>query len=285
MILHAVREHVDEAATQYRRLVAHVRARREAGDYLAADAAARDGIAAVESTLGPTAVELAVLLNELGMIGKYRGSFAEADQLYRRALAIHESLGDMACDNVAAILHNRAGLAHARGDAEAAEPLARHGIAVRRALADPEPLALAADRVALAAILIDLARLDEAYELLRETRDDYEAVCGPAHYEIAITLHNLGSLEYRRGDFAAAAATLQEAAAIKRASLGSRNPDLAITLHNQARCAEELGDAHAAIDYLREAIDLLDGIVADTQPTLVACRARLSLLSSPIAAR
>jgi tetratricopeptide (TPR) repeat protein len=262
----------------YNGFVGHIRSARDAGDYLLAEKLARDGIAAVEVTLGPNAVELAVLLNELGVVGKYRGNFVEAEQLYRRALAIHESGGIAASANVAAILHNLAGVAHARGDARSAEPIARRGVAIREALADADPSALAGDRAALAAILIDAGKLSEARALLDDVLRDYEQRYGPVDHEVGVALHNLGSLQYRDGDVAAAETTLRRAAVIKRAVLGPQNPDLAITFYNLACCAQSLGNIDEAITHLRHAIEVLEVVVSETQPTLVACRRKLEQL-------
>jgi tetratricopeptide (TPR) repeat protein len=254
--------------------VAVIRAARAAGDYQQAHELVRHEIEAVERERGADAPELAVLLNELGMIGKYRGIFGEAEQAYRRALAIYASHGDTSSANVAALLHNLAGLAHARGDAAAAEPLARRGILIREALTT-DPLALAQDRAAFAAILIDLGRLAEADQVLRQILRIYEEVYGPVHYEVAVSLHNLGSLRFREGSWREAADLLRRALEVKVQVLARDNPDLAITLHNLACCELKLGKTDRARDHLLQAIKLLESTVAPSHPTLVSCRTKL----------
>ena len=77
-------------------LLARVRACRQAGDYRRADAIARNAIAAAERALGPDSRELAVLLNERGILGKYLGRFADSERHYRRALAIYARSGEVA---------------------------------------------------------------------------------------------------------------------------------------------------------------------------------------------
>jgi tetratricopeptide (TPR) repeat protein len=252
-----------------------IRAARDAGRYDHAEHLARAAIASIERGPGPDAVELAAWLNELGMIGKYRGTFTDAEQAYRRALAIHQQHGETASTSVASLLHNLAGLAHAKGDPPAAEPLARHGIAIRAALAVPDPLALAEDEAALVAILIDLGRLDEADAVLRRLLQDYRRLYGPVHYEIAALLHNLGSLQYRNGDWVRAADTLCQSRDMKIDVLGAQHPDLAITLHNLGCCALKLGDADRARESFRAAIEILQPIVDPSHPTLVSCRTKL----------
>src|SRR5215472_4707241 len=259
-------------------LLARVRACRQAGDYRRADAIARNGIATAERVLGPDSRELAVLLNERGILGKYLGRFADSERHYRRALAIYARYGEVASADIAAILHNLGGLAHERGDHQAAYGYARRGLEIREALPEPDPLALAQDRAAFAAILVDLHRYDEAETLLAGALATYQSWYGPRHYEVGVTLHNLGCLRYRQGQAGAAAETLRQAYEVKRAVLGARHPDLAITLYAQARCSRALGDSQRAIALLRKACDLLDAVVPPDQPTLAACRRQLAEL-------
>jgi len=245
---------------------------REHGDYEAAERLARDEIDALRARHGPMAGELVPLLNELGMIGKYRGDFEAAEHAYREALAVCRYRGEVASEDVASLLHNLAGLAHARGDPVAAEPIARQGLAMR---AKPEGPPALADRAALAAILVDLNRLGEAEAILAEVLAEYVRLHGPVHFDVAVTLHNLGSLRFRDGRFDEAAQTLRRAFEMKRTILGSDHPDLAITLYNLARCAQHRGDVDEAVACFLRAMEILEPRVVPTHPTLVACRARL----------
>ena len=262
----------------YAGLAARVRACREAGDYLRADTMARNGIAAAERVLGPDSRELAVLLNERGILGKHLGRFADSERHYRRALAIYARHGEVASASVAAIWHNLGGLAHERGGHQTAYEYARRGLEIREALAEPDPLALAQDRAAFAAVLVDLHRYDEAETLLAGALATYQSWYGLWHYEVGVTLHNLGCLRYRQGQADAAAETLRRAYEVKRAILGARHPDLAITLYAQTRCTRALGGHQRAVALLRKACDLLAGVVPPDQPTLAACRRQLAAL-------
>lgn len=246
------------------------RRHRQDGDYAAAADVLRRAVADAEASLGPGAAECGLLLNELGIVGKYAGNFAEAETAYRRALAIMERHGTASAD-VAAILHNLAGLAHARGAAEAALPMAVRGLDIRRSLPSADPRGLTEDRAALAAILIDLGRHREATAVLDEMlRGDLP------RYDSAVALHNLGSSQFRQGSPAEAAGTLRRALALKQAELGRRHPDLAVTHYNLGRCLHLLGRRWAARRQWKRAADLLDGAVATNHPTLVACRERLA---------
>ncbi|WP_020392969.1 tetratricopeptide repeat protein [Kribbella catacumbae] len=220
------------------------------------------------------------LLNDIGVAGKYRGDFDEAASADRRAFGIVNECGSDQLELRASLLHNIAGLAHARGEGMAAESTAREGIALRLASAATTPLDLATDRAALAAILVDLGQSVEARELLTDVLAVFEQTYGPEHYEVAVTLHNLGSLEHRSGDFEAATEALTRAVQIKRLALDRDHPDLAISLHNLACAQSALGLADQATESFREAITLLTGAVASDHPTLASCRDRLSRMST-----
>lgn len=227
-------------------------------------------------------LSLVPLLNDIGVTGKYRGDFDEAASAYDRALKVVDT-GEVGTAVLRAmLLHNIAGLAHARGEPAAAESAAREGIALRLAAATVEPLDLAADQAALAAILVDLGQVLEAQELLTRVLRVFESTYGPEHYEVGVTLHNLGSLQHRCGNFKSAATTLTRAVKIKRAVLAPSHPDLAISLHNLACAQAKLGHNHRAAESLREVLTLLSGSVADGHPTLLSARNRLSSLSSAI---
>ena len=136
---------------------------------------------------GGQGVEIAVVAQNLAVAYKYTGRFDDAARLYDRALAIAEAAGDDRL--VATICHNLGGLAHARGDAALGVPWARRSITVRAPFGDP--MALAADRGALAGLLIDLGDLDEAADNLHTARETFEA--HGEDLEVAIVDGNLAT--------------------------------------------------------------------------------------------
>jgi tetratricopeptide (TPR) repeat protein len=223
-----------------------------------------------ENDLDEDAPEVVPILNGLGLVGKYTGDFSRSELAYRRALRIAEEP-----ELRAGLLHNLAGVLHARGDAAMAEPIARAGIALR----GPGSERLA-DEAALAAILIDLSRLTDARAILAATLAEYERTYGPDHYEIGVTLHNLGSLEFRLGHHAEAADLLGRSVRIKENHLGGYDPDLAITVHNLGCAQAALGQSKVAIASFRRAISLLTGAVEPHHPTLLSCHQRLALLTN-----
>ena len=99
------------------------------------------------------------------MLGKYTGRFEEAETYYARALVIAESVG-RPDDAQASIWHNIGGVRHAAGRAEEAEGPARRAFEMRVVLHGADHPDTLADGAALAGVLIDLGRYDEAAALL-----------------------------------------------------------------------------------------------------------------------
>lgn len=93
-----------------------------------------------------------------------------------------------------------------------------------------DPLGVAADRSALAAILDAQGRHREALEPLREALLLVETLLGRDHYEVALLLRTLGAVAGRAGEHEQAAAHLGRALAIQRRVLGVGHPDVTETL-------------------------------------------------------
>jgi hypothetical protein len=87
-----------------------------------------------------------------------------------------------------------------------------------------DDLEAAADRAALAAILEARGRKREARETLHDVLTTLEAVLGPEHYEVGMTLSDLGEMHMSAGRFGDAHSALTRAAAIFERVLGSSHP-------------------------------------------------------------
>jgi tetratricopeptide (TPR) repeat protein len=88
----------------------------------------------------------------------------------------------------------------------------------------PDDLEAAVDRAALAAILEARGRKREALETLRDVLSTLEAVLGPDHHEVGLTLSVLGAMHMSAGRFAEADAAFSRAALILERVLGASHP-------------------------------------------------------------
>src|SRR5439155_21587927 len=113
-----------------------------------------------------------------------------AERLYRRALLLAESQQQIDLNQVADLHHNLGGLDHARGRFVEGEPAARRAVELRKkALGDEHP-AVAADRAALAALLDQLDRSEEAEKPLRESIGVLERTVCRHEVDVDVSLDN-----------------------------------------------------------------------------------------------
>lgn len=92
----------------------------------------------------------------------------------------------------------------------------------------PDELEGAVDRAALAAILEARGRNREAVETLQEVLRTLEAVLGADHYEVGLTLSDLGAMQMSAGRFAEGEAALTRATEILERVLGTSHPAAAV---------------------------------------------------------
>ena len=90
---------------------------------------------------------------------------------------------------------------------------------------------------------------------------------------MAVTLHNLAAIAYRRGNYRRAETLARRSLRIRKKLLGPDHPELATTLNNLAVIHHALGrHRHAEANY-RAALTVLAGKVDENHPTLAAVRA------------
>jgi tetratricopeptide (TPR) repeat protein len=255
-------------------------AQRARGHYREAERTFARALANAFAAFGNATLEVAELQNDLGMTYKYLGRFAEAEAAYALARAILEGLPDADPEDLAALFHNLGGLAHARGDLETAEPLARRAVEIRSASVGPRAPATLLDRSAHAAILAGLGRADDAEASIQDLLGDLEAVLGSEHPEVAIALNNLAAILQTRGALVEAESIYRRVIAIKGAQLGLDSATLAVPLNNLATVLRAQGRPAEAAALYDRATTLLEGMVRDDHPNLLAIRRNAARLAA-----
>jgi tetratricopeptide (TPR) repeat protein len=221
---------------------------------------------------GGEPIALAHALNELGLWCKDVGRYAEARAHYAQALRILRSTGRTDPHDLATLYHNLGGIDHACGHYARGEVLARHGLALRLVQAEPDAAALAADLIALAALVSGLGRLAEAERLYLAGLVILGGSAGEWNLENAVALHGLGSQYTCEGRLEEAISLLQRAATLKRRLLGSNHADLALTLNNLAVTHRRRGDRAAAARLNAEAAAIFERALGPDHPKTRTCR-------------
>lgn len=205
-----------------------------AGDFRAAGKQLRALLRSVMRQRHP-AILRAAIHNQLGILAKATASFAAARRHYAIALPIVRRYPRNPYLEVADLYHNLGGLAHARGDCAAGEPLARKAITLRARRHGARAIVTWLDRAAHAALLDGLGRHAEAARVYRAVLPVYRRHYGSRHYEVAVTLNNLGCSCARMGRRAEAIRHLRRSLALKARLFGTRSPETRLTRRNLAR--------------------------------------------------
>jgi tetratricopeptide (TPR) repeat protein len=252
------------------RLAAQHRSR---GDAALAEPLLREALAIAEDIYRHDELRLAARLNALGLVCKDLAKYDEARALYERALSLLRQAASGDDEAIATLYHNLGGIEHARRNYAAGEPFARAAVELRTQLAGAEHPTVAADMVALAAILDGLGRCDEAEGLYVEALRILERAPEENALEIAVTLNDLGAQYVRRGLSMRAEALLERAVTLKKRTLGARHPDVAVTINNLALLYRWRGDFARARQCYEEAIPVLEESLGADHPKSIACRA------------
>ena len=279
------REAMDVAEQQTEggaRLVAHWKSNsadilRRRGRYDEGEALFKEALAGLERECAPDDPWIGETMNNLGALYKFVGNFDEAAALYERSLEMATAAFGENSEEVAVICHNLGGLDHARGRYDEALPNALKAVAVRETLVDDDHPALAADRAALAAVLLEVSREDEATDFLRRAIAAWEALNAEPP-ELAVAHNNLAVILQRAGELAPAEEHFRTALELKERILGPDHREVANTLNNLAVLLKRQGRLEAAEPLYLKAIGILEKNVAPDHPHLVIARENLEAL-------
>lgn len=153
---------------------------------------------------------LAVSLNILGGVARYRSAFARAEALGEECVAVARSMSDRW--TLALSLHNLADVVRLRGGYEQARSLAGESLALSRAIEDRWGIAQAL--LTMGRIASDLGEADEASALFEES---LAIVRELGHTrDVALALAGLGSLAHYQGDYERAVTLMEESLTLLR---------------------------------------------------------------------
>jgi tetratricopeptide (TPR) repeat protein len=218
-----------------------------------------------------------VLWNRIGMVYKYLGQFGEARKYYRAALRWCEACltGSDRYDAVASLYHNLGGIEHSLRRFRRGEKYARAAVRWRLRMRPRDVLAIAGDRVALAAILDGLGKFGESEKIYLAAWKIYRQAFGAVHQEIAVVLNNLAAVYQKTGRTVRAEKMYRAALAMKIETLGGQHPDVGVTMNNLAMLLAAEGRLTGARRYFEKAHRLLAKTLGAKHPNTRAVRTSL----------
>lgn len=208
----------------------------ERGKYRAATGVFFRALRLAEKARPSDPLLLTAVLNDFGVLCKYTGRFADANRMYERALKLVRGLDGASNqkDFIATLYHNLGGIAYARRRYVQGLRYARRGIRLRREIRPRDPVSLAADEAALAAILSASGRNPEAVKLYLGALHVFRGHLGNGHSEVGSVLANLGAVYWRMARPVAAEGAVRSGVLILEKALGRKHPRTASALRNLA---------------------------------------------------
>jgi len=208
--------------------------------------------------------QLAITQGELG-------EFEAADQALTRLLPMIEVTPGLSRDLLIDVRRMAALAANGVGDSARAEQIARDNLQ-RAAAGSGQESATSGAQAALAEILGELGRWDEAQRLLNEAYTNEQLRHGRSHPTVVALLSLSANLAYHKGDYSLAEQRYREAAALAEQSLGARHPEtLRFSAHALLALADG-GGAEKSLPEFRAQIALRSEVMGADHPDVLTMR-------------
>ncbi|MBK6900803.1 MAG: serine/threonine protein kinase [bacterium] len=243
----------------------------EQGNYGEADSLMQRSLA-VYRGLPQESDALAVNLNSLGNLARYRGDLPAAEGFYTEALAVHRRvLGDLH-PFVSTDLHNLGRLLEAMGRSGEGEQLLREAIAIHGKVFDgPHPDTAILLR-SLAEIIVGSERFDEADSLAQAAYAMTRTIYGDHDETTVQALIAVAEVQSRRGNLAGAEATFAGLVTTCR-DTGITDPSLLPTvLYRLATTQQKQGRNREALVPYAEAVELSTAVSGADHPNTLLFR-------------
>jgi len=194
------------------------------GAFASAEPLYREALALNRANFPDGHLMTATNLNNLGLLVQSRGDVSEGGRLLADALAMRLELLGPDHPEIPQSRHNLALNRHRRGDLAAAEALFREALRGYAATLGEDSPAFANCQAALANLLIDMDRPDEAEPLARAAHGALVQLLPAGHYRAAIAANALGAALLAQGRIAEAEPLLEESCDLLATTVGRDAP-------------------------------------------------------------
>ncbi len=200
-------------------------------DYGQAEKYYQQSLAVLEKELGPRHPNLAIGLQNLGLLYQSKGQYGQAQAYLQRALAIREEALGPDHPDVAKTLVCLANFHKNQDHLSEAEPLYQRALAIYQKTLDPDHPDRVIILVGLASFYHYQKQYDRAEPLYKQAKAIREKIVGPDHPNVARLLVSLALLYTSQQKYDQAANLLQQALKIREQTFGHSHPDVADTLY------------------------------------------------------
>ena len=239
---------------------------RKGGDIPGAVRQMEQALALAERTARPDSLEVAAVLEAIGLAWTEAGDAARAAPVFNRVLRLRERAGGGAESSLVVPLSSRGYCRQLQGDfAGARDDFERAlGILDRSAQPNLEQQSNVLNGYGL--LLRDLGEYDRAKDLLQRSLLLAKQAYGPTHPNVSGTLTNLGGLEYMIGEWEPALRCFEESLRIDEATLGAEHPYIASSANNVGAILHALGRDREALPQFERSLHIVEHSLGADDP-------------------
>ncbi len=241
---------------------------RSLGLFDPAEDLAREALRLRQDFFGQQHLDVALSMNDLGLVLRDKGNYAAAESLHQQALATQRSLLGNEHPEIARSLSNLGAVLGMRGKPREAELFFREALAMQRKLLGNNHEDVPKSLTNLATALRNQANYEAAELLYREALEIRRKLLSAKHPDVAWTLTNLASLLTQQGNYDEAEPLFRDALAIQREVLDEEHPALALTLQSLASVLSGKGDYDEAEAFYREALTMQRHLLGPKHPNV-----------------
>lgn len=240
------------------------------GQYSEAESLYLRALAIDEKRLGPDDLEVAIDVNNLGLLYHAQGRYLESKSLSERSLVIREKALGPDDVLVAVSLNNLAFSYLALGQTTEAEPLLSRSLAIRQKALKPDDPNLGTALNNLAALYRVQGKYAEAQPLYEHSLRLREMGLGSDHPDVAQTLNNLALLHQGQEKHEEAESLFRRSLAISERALGPDHPDVAQGLYNLADLYRILVRYNEAEPLLKRSLAIFETALGAQHPNVAS---------------
>jgi tetratricopeptide (TPR) repeat protein len=207
-----------------------------------------------QGQLGPDHPDVAILLNQLGMLYDGMGQYAKAESYYLRSLKIEEEKLGRDDPSVADTLNNLATVYYHTGQYAKSEPLFLRSLKIRETKLPDNRAERAGSLNNLGNLYRAMGQYAKAEPYFLRSLTIREETLGPDHPDVGSSLNNLGLLYKDMGAYARAEPDLLRSLKIKEADLGRDHPNVANSLNSLGNLYKDMGQYARALTYYRRCL-------------------------------
>jgi tetratricopeptide (TPR) repeat protein len=249
------------------------------GDYNRAILFAERTLSTREKILGSDHPDIALSLNNLGILFQKMGNLLEAKLCFERALVIRENTLEPDHPHTALSLNNLGGILQEMGDHVAARLHYERALAINEKILGPDNPKTASILNNLGHLLQKMGDVTAALPYFERALTINEKTLGPDHPNTAPSLNNLGMLLKAIGKLTEAKPFLERALAINEKTLGPDHPDTANSLDNLGYLLSTMGKRGDARPYYKRALAIRKKVFGPDHPDIALSFNNLAILA------